>query len=113
MSIYFKCKRDDLRPVLNQLRGSISHTHTKGLTLPLSITFEPKTIRFTCLKQTLSIVGVCDKKAQVDLPFRIFWKALAEHSSENFTGVIKEGKLKIGTYEVNDDKIHIKSTGKD
>lgn len=106
MAVYFKCKRDQLRKVLNQLRGSISHSRTKGMTLPLTIEFAPKSISLISLHQSDSIEAICDKEAKVEMPFRIMWKALADHSSENFTGLIKEGNLKIGTYEANDEQIH-------
>lgn len=59
-----------------------------------------------CLQQTEEIEAVCDKTAKIEMPFRVMWKALADHSSENFTGLIKEGEIKIGTYEANDEQIH-------
>ena len=76
------------------------------MTLPLTIEFSPKSMSLISLHQSDSIEAICDKEAKVEMPFRIMWKALADHSSENFTGLIKEGKLKIGTYEANDDQIH-------
>jgi len=106
MTVFFKCKRSHLRKVLNQLRGAISHSRTKGMTLPLSIHFSPKLMSLTCLQQSDEVEAVCDKKASAKMPFRVMWKALADHSSENFTGLIKEGKIKIGTYEANDEQIH-------
>lgn len=98
MAVYFKCKRDHLRVVLNMLRGSKSTRSIKGLTLPISIQFTPNMMELRSVHQTEKIEAICDKEAKVEMPFRIMWKALAEHSSENFTGLIKEGKLKIGTY---------------
>lgn len=93
------------------LRGSVSHGKTKGMTLQLSITFELKKITFTCLQQTKTIDSVCDKLAYVDMPFRILWKAIANHSSENYTGFIKEGKLKVGSYEAIDTQIRFFQKG--
>lgn len=76
------------------------------MTLPVFIQFKPNKMELTSVHQTEKIEAICDKEAIVKLPFRIIWKALADHSSENFTGLIKEGKIKIGTYEANDEHIH-------